>query len=761
MENLYFYLLIALFILAIGDLIVGVSNDAVNFLNSAIGSKVISFKNIMIFASIGIALGAISSSGMMEVARKGIFNPEAFYFDEIIYIFMAVMITDILLLDFFNTLGLPTSTTVSIVFELLGASVVMALIKIYNSSKDLTDLTNYINNEKAIQIILGILLSVFIAFSIGALIQWISRFVLSYNLDLKTSWINALVGGVSISSIFGFILIKGIKGTPYAQIEFSFLNNSDISTFIDNHLITVNLFNFISCYLLSYFIIKYLKTDIYKIIIGIGTFALALAFAGNDLVNFIGVPVAAFQSYEAWVVSGIPASDYEMGFLSQKVPAPTFLLLGSGVIMVLTLWFSSKAKKVVKTSLDLSSQHEIKERFKSNILSRFLVRYALNLNSLLRTITPDSLQVKIDNSFKSPKVDKSISIINRPSFDKLRASINLVVAAILISMATSLKLPLSTTYVTFMVTMGTSLADRAWGTESAVYRVSGVLNVIAGWFFTALIAFIVGGTIVFFINLGGPNAIAVILFIVVLTVGKSYLSSRKEEKIIFEENKLIVKNASSYEEVISVSGTNISKVINRTSQIYNSLVEGISKNQLKEFKRINKTIIKLDNEVENLRENIFLFIKNIKDSSIAASKFYISILDEVEDMTKDLQYMIRKCYDHIDNNHNKLKLSQIRNLIEIQNHLNFTLFKASIKVFKKQNDIEDFEKLLVEKNESIKLLDSKIEEQILESKTEDSTPRNTKLYFNILLKTKDLTKSNYRLIENYYYVIKKIKEAII
>ncbi len=761
MENLYFYLLIALFILAIGDLIVGVSNDAVNFLNSAIGSKVISFKNIMIFASIGIALGAISSSGMMEVARKGIFNPEAFYFDEIIYIFMAVMITDILLLDFFNTLGLPTSTTVSIVFELLGASVVMALIKIYNSSKDLTDLTNYINNEKAIQIILGILLSVFIAFSIGALIQWVSRFVLSYNLDLKTSWINALVGGVSISSIFGFILIKGIKGTPYAQIEFSFLNNSDISTFIDNHLITVNLFNFISCYLLSYFIIKYLKTDIYKIIIGIGTFALALAFAGNDLVNFIGVPVAAFQSYEAWVVSGIPASDYEMGFLSQKVPAPTFLLLGSGVIMVLTLWFSSKAKKVVKTSLDLSSQHEIKERFKSNILSRFLVRCALNLNSLLRTITPDSLQVKIDNSFKSPKVDKSISIINRPSFDKLRASINLVVAAILISMATSLKLPLSTTYVTFMVTMGTSLADRAWGTESAVYRVSGVLNVIAGWFFTALIAFIVGGTIVFFINLGGPNAIAVILFIVVLTVGKSYLSSRKEEKIIFEENKLIVKNASSYEEVISVSGSNISKVINRTSQIYNSLVEGISKNKLKEFKRINKTIIKLDNEVENLRENIFLFIKNIKDSSIAASKFYISILDEVEDMTKDLQYMIRKCYDHIDNNHNKLKLSQIRNLIEIQNHLNFTLFKASIKVFKKQNDIEDFEKLLVEKNESIKLLDSKIEEQILESKTEDSTPRNTKLYFNILLKTKDLTKSNYRLIENYYNVIKKIKEAII
>tara|TARA_B100001778_G_scaffold334789_1_gene347820 strand:+ start:237 stop:1175 length:939 start_codon:yes stop_codon:yes gene_type:complete len=312
-----------------------------------------------------------------------------------------------------------------------------------------------------------------------------------------------------------------------------------------------------------------------------------------------------------------------------------------------------------------------------------------------------------------------------------------------------------------MVTMGTSLADRAWGTESAVYRVSGVLNVIAGWFFTALIAFIVGGTIVFFINLGGPNAIAVILFIVVLTVGKSYLSSRKEEKIIFEENKLIVKNASSYEEVISVSGSNISKVINRTSQIYNSLVEGISKNKLKEFKRINKTIIKLDNEVENLRENIFLFIKNIKDSSIAASKFYISILDEVEDMTKDLQYMIRKCYDHIDNNHNKLKLSQIRNLIEIQNHLNFTLFKASIKVFKKQNDIEDFEKLLVEKNESIKLLDSKIEEQILESKTEDSTPRNTKLYFNILLKTKDLTKSNYRLIENYYNVIKKIKEAII
>ena len=359
MEDLYLYTLVLLFILAIGDLIVGVSNDAVNFLNSAIGSKAISFRNIMILASLGIALGALFSSGMMEVARKGIFNPGSFYFEDIIFIFMAVMMTDILLLDFFNTLGMPTSTTVSIVFELLGAAVVMSLIKIFSDSGNLMELFTYINTDKATQIILGILLSVFIAFTIGAIVQWISRALLTHNFLNKSRLINALFGGISLAAISNFILIKGIKGTSYASIEFDFLDGQTINAFLEAYTLWVNLTSLLFWYFFSFLLTRGFKVDIYKVIIGVGTFALALAFAGNDLVNFIGVPVAAYQSYEAWVVSGIAANEFNMGVLSNKVTTPTLFLLVSGLIMVLTLWFSSKAKKVVKTSLDLSDQNNI------------------------------------------------------------------------------------------------------------------------------------------------------------------------------------------------------------------------------------------------------------------------------------------------------------------------------------------------------------------------------------------------------------------
>ena len=514
MENIYLYIVILLSLLAIGDLIVGVSNDAVNFLNSAIGSKAISFRNIMIFASLGIALGALFSSGMMEVARKGIFNPGAFNFEEIIYIFMAVMMTDVLLLDFFNTLGMPTSTTVSIVFELLGAAVVMSLIKIFSDSGNLMELSTFINTEKATQIILGILLSVFIAFTIGAVVQWVSRALLTHDFLQKSKLINSLFGGLSLAAISNFILIKGIKGTPYAGIEFDTLDGLTINAFLEANTFLVNLFSLLFWYLFSYFLMRVLRVDIYKVIIGVGTFALALAFAGNDLVNFIGVPVAAYQSYEAWASSGIAANEFSMSVLSNKVPTPTIFLLGSGLIMVLTLWFSSKAKKVVKTSLDLSDQNDIKERFRPNFLSRLLVRFFVGLNQYFSNLFPAGISNKISGSFEMTVDRSALKNPDAPSFDTLRASINLTVAAILISIATSLKLPLSTTYVTFMVTMGTSLADRAWGTDSAVYRVAGVINVIGGWFFTALSAFLVCGGIVYLIHWGGFTAILLILGVI-------------------------------------------------------------------------------------------------------------------------------------------------------------------------------------------------------------------------------------------------------
>ena len=458
MENLYLFFVLALGFLAIADLIVGVSNDAVNFLSSAIGSKAVSFKKIMIIASFGIALGAIFSSGMMEVARKGIFNPELYYFDEIMIIFLAVMITDILLLDFFNTLGLPTSTTVSIVFELLGAAVSIAAYKIWENSQSINELITYINYSKATQIILGIILSVFIAFTIGAIVQWVSRLILSFDFKRNSNIVSSIFGGIAITSITYFILIKGIKGTSYSEITFDYFQGETINNLIERNASQIILYLTLIWSLISFFLIEVYRTNIYKIIILVGTFALALAFAGNDLVNFIGVPIAAWQSYEAWTISGIPADQLSMGILSSKVETPNLILFFAGAIMVITLWFSSRAKNVLKTSIDLSDQSEIKEKFKANMLAKYLVTFFVELNNGIQKIVPAKIKEIIENRFApSNQLLLSNTIIEKPAFDMVRASVNLIVASILISIATSYKLPLSTTYVTFMVAMGTCL----------------------------------------------------------------------------------------------------------------------------------------------------------------------------------------------------------------------------------------------------------------------------------------------------------------
>ena len=754
MHDLYLYIVVLLFLLAIGDLIVGVSNDAVNFLNSAIGSKAISFRNIMIFASLGIALGALFSSGMMEVARKGIFNPGAFNFEEIIYIFMAVMMTDILLLDFFNTLGMPTSTTVSIVFELLGAAVVMSLIKIFSDSGNLMELSTYINTEKATQIILGILLSVFIAFTIGALIQWISRAILTHDFLQKSKLINALFGGISLAAISNFILIKGIKGTPYAGIEYDFLEGMTINAFLEANAVLVNLSSLLFCYLFSYFLMKVFKVDIYKVIIGVGTFALALAFAGNDLVNFIGVPVAAFQSYEAWVSSGIAAQDFSMSVLSNKVPTPTIFLLVSGLIMILTLWFSSKAKKVVKTSLDLSDQNDIKERFRPNFLSRLLVRFFVGLNQYFANLFTSSISKKISKSFEITVDRSGAKNPNAPSFDTLRASINLTVAAILISIATSFKLPLSTTYVTFMVTMGTSLADRAWGTESAVYRVAGVINVIGGWFFTALSAFLVCGGIVYLIHLGGFTAILLILGVILLLISRNFINHRRENKQV-DQGRLFNAQSDPYKGIIEESVMNIANVIGNTYEIYAATIRGLSNNDLKTLFNAKKNADELFVEVDDMKNGIYYFLKQRKESSVPASRFYISLLGIMSDLIEDLIYISNESYKHINNNHSPLKTQQIDDLNEIFESLS-SVFKEGIEAFNLQFSDKEFNDVLIQKKQNFDLLNQKIDDQILRIESETS-PKNTALYFNILIRTKDLILHKFELVEEFYRVNKKIK----
>jgi len=741
MDNIYFLMIIALAVLAIADLVVGVSNDAVNFLNSALGSKAISFKTIMIVASLGIFCGAVFSSGLMEVARKGIFVPGEFMFSEIMIIFMAVMITDILLLDFFNTLGMPTSTTVSIVFELLGAAVAMALIKIGAAGDSFSTLVNYINTTKATEIILGILLSVVVAFSVGAIVQYVSRLLLSFNFERKAKWVGAVFGGFALAAITYFIFIKGLKGTDYY---------AEIKPLIEGKTAIIVAISFVIWSLLSYIFVTVFKKNIYIFIIAVGTFALALAFAGNDLVNFIGVPIAAYQSFEAWTASGVPATEFAMDVLGKKVPTPTFFLLIAGLVMVLTLWFSSKAKKVVKTSIDLSRQGETQERFQPNMLSRNLVRFTMLAAKYTATVLPVSVQDKIEHQFKKPVIELPKGKTHElPAFDLVRAAVNLMVASVLISIATSMKLPLSTTYVTFMVAMGTSLADRAWGSESAVYRVAGVLNVIGGWFFTAICAFIAAGTVAYLIHLGGGAMIAVLLLLAALLLIRNYISHTKKSRAVKAEDSLRRAESNSIHGVIEESADNISKALKRVSKINHTTINGLINQDLDALKKAKSTVIKLENEIEGLQNDIFYFIKELDDSYLGASKFYIDVIGSIQDVAQSSSLIAKVSHKHVNNNHKKLKKKQAEELLDINDKL-VHLFGKIREVFEARTFEVIVPGIIEEKQAILDKVQEAIKKQVERTRTEESSPKNTTLYFSILLETQDLIKANMNILSLYH-----------
>ena len=742
MDNIYILMVVALAILAIADLVVGVSNDAVNFLNSAIGSKAISFRTIMIVASLGVAFGAVFSSGMMEVARKGIFVPSEFYFNEIMIIFMAVMITDILLLDFFNTLGMPTSTTVSIVFELLGAAVAMALIKISADGESISELGKYINTQKATEIIIGIVASVIVAFSIGAFVQYISRLLLSFNFEKKAKWVGAIFGGVALAAITYFIFIKGLKGTDYyAQIK----------PFIEGKTALIVSLSFVIWTVVSYLFILLFKSNIYKLIILVGTFALALAFAGNDLVNFIGVPIAGWQSYQAWVGSGIPATEFAMDVLGKKVETPTILLLFAGLVMVLTLWFSSKAKKVVKTSLDLSSQGETQERFEPHFLSRNLVKSTMMISKYFKIIMPNYMLNKIDKQFEKPVIELPKGRTHElPAFDMVRAAVNLMVASVLISIATSMKLPLSTTYVTFMVAMGTSLADRAWGSESAVYRVAGVLNVIGGWFFTAISAFIAAGTVAYLIHLGGATMIAVLLLFAIILLTRNYLKHIRKSREVKAEDSLNRAESNSIHGVIEESADNISKSLKRVGKINKRTINGLINQDLSTLKKAKETVVKLETEIEDLQNNIFYFIKDLDDSYLGASKFYIDVIGSLQDMAQSASFIAKVSHKHVNNHHKELKKNQAEELLDINDKM-LDLFEQIRVVF----DARTFDKIVpgIIEGKLALLEDVKdsIQRQVERTRARESTsPKNTTLYFSILIEIKDLITASMNILNLYY-----------
>ena len=746
--DFYLIILIALVIFATADLVVGVSNDAVNFLNSAIGSKAISFKTVMIIASLGVAAGAIFSSGLMEVARKGIFNPELFYFDEIMVIFMAVMLTDILLLDFFNTLGLPTSTTVSIVFELLGAAVAISLVKIYWGNAD-ASLYEFINVSKASQIIFGILLSVFIAFTVGAVVQYISRLILTFHFKDNPKWVGAIFGGIAMTAITYFILAKGIKGTPFADNTYAFLGSMSLKEYIatqSNNVIGISLVLWTSLSMLGVYLFR---TDIYKCIIIVGTFSLALAFAGNDLVNFIGVPIAAWQSFEAWKASGVSAELFNMAFLSAKVSTPTLLLIIAGMIMVATLWFSTKAQEVLKTSIDLSRQERTQERFDSNAFSRGLVRAFAGSMRSIEAVSPNRLKEKVKARFTPPKSQRYANPEDAPAFDNVRASINLTVAAILISIATSYKLPLSTTYVTFMVAMGTSLADRAWGADSAVYRVAGVLNVIGGWFLTALTAFTACGIVAVIVYTGKLPAL---IGMFILTGGVLWSNFRKHKVNVAEskrERDLKISSSSSVQSLILESAQDVSKVISKCNDIYLGSINGLAKLNVEDLRKSKKEVSRLGKEIDKLRNELFYFIQELEEENVKASHFYISLISILEDMAQSLEYITKASYKHVNNNHRQLKYSQIKELKETQADLEGLL--SDVRFAFDINGYEAFATFTDKKEELFANIDEKINHQVMRTRSkEEKSPKNTNLFFSLMIETKDLIVATINLIEHYH-----------
>ncbi|UFH47135.1 inorganic phosphate transporter [Flavobacterium galactosidilyticum] len=737
MEQIYIIMLIALGVLAIIDLMVGVSNDAVNFLNSAIGSKAISFKTTMIVASLGVLVGALFSSGMMEIARSGIFVPSMFSFDDVMIIFLAVMISDILLLDVFNSLGLPTSTTVSIIFELLGAAVCLALYKIYTSDETLDHLGMYINTKKASTIVYSILLSVILSFSLGSLIQYISRLIFTFHYEKKLKYFGAIFGGVAISAITFFILIKGLK-------DVSFISKEQ-SKWITTHQLLILGVNFAFFLALSQILISYFKVNILKVIILIGTFALALAFAGNDLVNFIGVPIAAFNSYEILQTSGLSGDKLMMGALANDdIVAPFYFLLLAGIVMVVTLWTSKKARSVIETELSLSRQSEGVEKFTPNTASRFIVRFGVYIGQAINVFLPKKLQIKIDSRFIN--VEKSTKKSNdEPAFDMVRASVNLMVASILIAIGTSLKLPLSTTYVTFMVAMGSSFADRAWDRESAVYRIAGVFKVIGGWFFTAIIAFVLALIMAYILKVGEVFAFVGLLLMLGIML---YKSSRKhKEKVKNEEEvkSLRREDIGTVKDMITESSAQISKVFRKTSALYSNLVDNLGLEDLAKLKENKKDQKKLEKEIDELKSNVFYLIKNLDDNSVEASKFYILILGYLQDMVQSIDFITSNSYSHVNNNHKRLKFNQIKGLKIIDKQLQQLLL--SLEESFKNEDFNTIDHILNDKQILLDTVSELITKQIKTIRTTETSPKNSKLYFALLLEANDLVKSITNLLE--------------
>lgn len=718
--------------LAIFDLLVGVSNDAVNFMNSAVGAKVARYRTIIIVAAVGVFAGAILSNGMMDIARHGIFQPANFSFYEIMCILLAVMVTDVVLLDVFNTLGLPTSTTVSMVFELLGGTFILAILKIIGDETGLLSLGDMMNTEKALSVIMGIFLSVAIAFIAGTLVQYISRIIFSFNYKKHLSWTIGIFGGISVTSLSYFVLIKGLKSAPFMSAE--------SLVWIDQNttLLVAGCFVFFT---LLMQILHWCKVNVFRIIVLLGTFALALAFAGNDLVNFIGVPLAGFSAYTDYVANsnGAGIHDFMMSSLMSSAKTPAIFLFASGIIMVYALATSKKAKNVIKTSVDLARQEEGDEMFGSSALARTIVRRATTINEFMVKVIPVGMRRWIDSRFNKDEV----ILENGAAFDMVRAAVNLVLSGLLIIIGTTMKLPLSTTYVTFIVAMGSSLADRAWGRESAVYRITGMLSVIGGWFITAFVAFTICALVTAIMFYTSFVGMFIFICVAVFLLVRSNIKYSKKEKAEQQDDTFKRMMASKDKtEVLSLLRLHVKETltdyINYTEQAYMQVTDGFINEDLKQLKKVMSSTDDQKKMLKKRRRKEILGLRRIPiPIAIEKNTWFHLGSNSCEQMLYCLKRICEPCKEHVDNNFNPISKDCIAEFLPIREELCQLMDRTQTVI--ENNNYAEADDILV-KGDALKNKISALRKQQMNRMQEaDSTSlKASMVYLNILQESQEL-----------------------
>lgn len=718
--------------LAIFDMFVGVSNDAVNFLSSAVGSKAARFKTVLIIAAVGILVGTATSSGMMDIARHGILQPQNFTYAEVMCVFLAVVCTDVMILDIFNSLGLPTSTTVSMVFELFGGATAMAVIKMMNDG-GMYSYADYINTEKVLSVIMAIFVSVAIAFVVGLVVMWLSRIVFTFHYERHMKWTIGIFGGISITSISYFLITKG-----FGQASFM---TPDVKAWISLHSGHI-LISFLVFFTILTQILSWLKVNIFKIVVLFGTFSLAMAFAGNDLVNFIGVSLAGLSSTQDYMANGQGQYDtFMMTSLCESARMPIYYLVGAGVVMIISLFISKKARKVINTSISLSKQNEGDEIFSSSRIARRLVRMVGGSTEVALNLVPIGIKRWVNSRF-APREDGATSDL---AFDLVRASVNLVLAGLLIVIGTTLKLPLSTTYVAFMVGMGSSLADRAWGRESAVYRITGVISVIGGWFITAGAAFLTCFLITNLMHFGGPIVMAACVVIILVILVKNNLKHKKaDENSETDELFSKISESQSEEEVRTLLHRHIrlthGSILEYTQNCFFQITDGLLNENIRELRKASNSINDEKSTWLKARQKEIVGMRKINiDEAVQKNTWFHLAANSLTQIFYCLKRISDPCLEHVDNYFNPLPDEYKKQYLPIRDEV-VEMFAKAYEIVHEE-EYNQIDALLTEGNSlKSRLSEMRSEEQNNFSR-EGTNIRLHFLYLNTLQETQELVSS--------------------